>query len=130
MVSVYQGSIPLHMAAQGGHTAVVGLLLSKSADQLHIKDKRGRTGLHLAAANGQYDMVAQLLGSGADINSQDQVRQRGLVQDIHQMTNLIESLFRNNDAISEWLDGTSLHCQRWEFERSEITCRKWSIYQE
>ncbi|GAB6027875.1 hypothetical protein CHUAL_002089 [Chamberlinius hualienensis] len=70
--STVNGIIPLHMAAQGGHTAVVGLLLSKSADQLYIKDKKGRTGLHLASANGHYDMVAQLLGSGADINAQDE----------------------------------------------------------
>ncbi|XP_063968080.1 serine/threonine-protein phosphatase 6 regulatory ankyrin repeat subunit B-like isoform X1 [Lytechinus pictus] len=66
-----QGTIPLHLAAQNGHTAVVGLLLSKSTTQLHVKDKRGRTGLHQAAANGHYDMVALLLGQGSDINTCD-----------------------------------------------------------
>uniref|UniRef100_A0ABM0LU22 Uncharacterized protein LOC100376500 n=1 Tax=Saccoglossus kowalevskii TaxID=10224 RepID=A0ABM0LU22_SACKO len=66
-----QGTIPIHLAAQSGHIAVVGLLLSKSTNQLHIKDKRGRTGLHLAAANGHYDMVALLIGQGADINTFD-----------------------------------------------------------
>ncbi|XP_071807493.1 uncharacterized protein [Asterias amurensis] len=65
------GTIPLHLASQSGHTAVVGLLLSKSTTQLHVKDKRGRTGLHLAAANGHYDMVSLLLGQGSDINSFD-----------------------------------------------------------
>ncbi|XP_070555789.1 serine/threonine-protein phosphatase 6 regulatory ankyrin repeat subunit B-like isoform X2 [Ptychodera flava] len=66
-----QGTIPLHLAAQSGHIAVVGLLLSKSTNQLHFKDKRGRTGLHLAAANGHYDMVALLIGQGSDINTFD-----------------------------------------------------------
>ena len=68
-----QGSIPLHLAAQSGHTAVASLLLSKSASQIHVKDRRGRTGLHLAAAQGHIDMVSLLLGQGADINCFDKV---------------------------------------------------------
>uniref|UniRef100_A0A8C8RFV4 Uncharacterized protein n=1 Tax=Pelusios castaneus TaxID=367368 RepID=A0A8C8RFV4_9SAUR len=58
-------------AAQHGHTAVVGLLLSKSTSQLHLRDKRGRTCLHLAAANGHVEMVRGLLGQGAEINVTD-----------------------------------------------------------
>ena len=65
--------IPLHLAAQSGHTAVVSLLLSKSTAQMQIKDKQGRTSLHLAAANGHIDMVALLVGQGADINCYDKV---------------------------------------------------------
>ena len=70
---VLQGSTSLHLAAQSGHCAVVSLLLSKSTQQLHCKDKRGRTGLHLAAANGHLDMVSLLLGQGADIDVYDRV---------------------------------------------------------
>ncbi|XP_043191074.1 uncharacterized protein LOC122364585 [Amphibalanus amphitrite] len=63
--------IPLHLACVGGHTAVAGLLLSRSTDQLHCKDRRGRTGLHIASMNGHLAMVSQLLGQGADINAAD-----------------------------------------------------------
>ena len=69
-----QGSLPIHLAAQSGHTAVVSLLLSKSTSQIHGKDKRGRTGLHLAAASGHIDMISLMLGQGAEINGYDKVR--------------------------------------------------------
>ena len=73
MVVSLQGVIPLHLAAQSGHTAVVSLLLSKSTSQLKCTDKRGRTGLHLASSNGHLDMVSLLLSQGTDINSFDKV---------------------------------------------------------
>lgn len=67
------GTIPMHMAAQGGHLLVAGLLISRTSEQLHRADKYGRTPLHLAASFGHRDMVSLLLGQGANINSQDNV---------------------------------------------------------
>lgn len=52
---------------------VAGLLVSRSGESLHIRDRQGRTCLHLAAASGHRDMVGLLLGQGAEINVQDKV---------------------------------------------------------
>ena len=52
---------------------MVSLLLSKSTAMIHVKDKRGRTGIMLASANGHLDMVTLLVGQGADINASDKV---------------------------------------------------------
>lgn len=68
-----QSYIPLHLACVGGHTAVAGLLLSRSAEQLQCKDRKGRTSLHISAMNGHLAMVSQLLGQGADISATDKV---------------------------------------------------------
>lgn len=52
----------MHLACYGGHTTVVGLLLSRSAELLESQDKHGRRGLHIAATHGHYQMVEVLLG--------------------------------------------------------------------
>uniref|UniRef100_A0A183EIH8 ANK_REP_REGION domain-containing protein n=1 Tax=Gongylonema pulchrum TaxID=637853 RepID=A0A183EIH8_9BILA len=62
----------LHLAAQQGHIAVVGMLLSRSTQQQHAKDWRGRTPLHLASMNGHYEMVSLLIAQGSNINVMDQ----------------------------------------------------------
>ena len=63
----------MHLAAQGGHMLVAGLLISRSADSLLQTDKQGRTAVHLASAHGHTDMVGLLLGQGAEINALDKV---------------------------------------------------------
>ena len=70
---LFQGTIPMHLAAQGGHLLVAGLLISRTTEQLYTADKYGRTPLHLAASYGHRDMVNLLLGQGALINTQDNV---------------------------------------------------------
>uniref|UniRef100_A0A8R1IZB7 ANK_REP_REGION domain-containing protein n=1 Tax=Caenorhabditis japonica TaxID=281687 RepID=A0A8R1IZB7_CAEJA len=48
------------------------MLLSRSTQQQHAKDWRGRTPLHLAAQNGHYEMVSLLIAQGSNINVMDQ----------------------------------------------------------
>ncbi|XP_054721853.1 ankyrin-3-like [Uloborus diversus] len=66
-----EATMPLHLAARGGHLAVAGLILSRITDKFHSGDKKGRTPLHMAAAHGHEDIVRLLLGQGADINAAD-----------------------------------------------------------
>ncbi|KAG8199145.1 hypothetical protein JTE90_015980 [Oedothorax gibbosus] len=64
-------TMPLHLAARGGHLAVAGLILSRITEKFQSGDKKGRTPLHMAAAHGHEDIVRLLLGQGADINAAD-----------------------------------------------------------
>lgn len=64
-------STPMHYASAGGHLLVAGLIISRSSDSLKITDKNGKTCVHVAAAAGHREMVALLLGQGAEINAQD-----------------------------------------------------------
>lgn len=72
------GSIPLHLAAANGHIPVVGLLMSKCAAQLDVRDKKGRNALMLASSNGHEEMAALLIGQGADVTAVDNVSLRYL----------------------------------------------------
>lgn len=70
-ISELNKTIPVHLAAQGGHLLVAGLLISRSTDGLTQADGHGRTALHLAAAHGHRDMVGLLIGQGAQMNFRD-----------------------------------------------------------
>lgn len=51
---------PLHEAVQGGHEAVVQLVLERGVDPTSV-DENGRTALHVAAAEGYLAIVVRLL---------------------------------------------------------------------
>lgn len=90
----------MHYTAQGGHLLVAGLIISRSTDSLKITDKNGKTCVHVAAAAGNKEMVALLLGQGAEINTQDKVS-----------GNLKLLIF--NKYFTETVDTTPLRCTIW-----------------
>jgi ankyrin repeat protein len=61
----------LHLAADGGHEAVVRVLLENGAD-LALKNYFGIPVLHSAAHNGQKAVVQLLLENGADIEAKNE----------------------------------------------------------
>ncbi|HQU08613.1 MAG TPA: ankyrin repeat domain-containing protein [Opitutales bacterium] len=61
---------PLHLAAAGGHTAIVDLLLTRRITaNVRAQDEHGQTPLHLAIAGGHTDAVRLLLAHRADSNA-------------------------------------------------------------
>jgi ankyrin repeat protein len=60
----------LHLAAGGGYSHVVNLLLARRA-RINTQDNGGSTPLHLAGAFGKQDTVKVLLQAGADGNARD-----------------------------------------------------------
>ncbi|HZF67068.1 MAG TPA: ankyrin repeat domain-containing protein [Gemmatirosa sp.] len=59
-----QGRTPLHLAAAGGFTAIVELLLHNNANP-NVPDGAGRTPLAVALAAGHADAAAALRRGGA-----------------------------------------------------------------
>lgn len=60
----------LHIAAENGDAAMVGLLLDKGAN-IEQKGFQGRSALHPACHERQIDVVRLLLERGAEVNSKD-----------------------------------------------------------
>ena len=71
--SAVQKRSALHLAAQSGSLSVASLLLTKSTKLLSQEDSKGLKPLHLAARDGQTEMISNLIGQGADINTTDNV---------------------------------------------------------
>ena len=71
------GQTPLSRAAEGGHEAVVRLLLEKGA-AIESKDDYRRTPLSRAAEGGHEAVVRRLLEKGAAIESKDDYRRTPL----------------------------------------------------
>ncbi|KAK9883128.1 hypothetical protein WA026_001323 [Henosepilachna vigintioctopunctata] len=68
------GRSALHLAAQGGHSPVVRLLLGVAAPkEVDAPDGDGCTALQRAAADGHEDVIKLLLARGADADRQDSV---------------------------------------------------------
>lgn len=68
--SLTEGMTPLHLAAEGGHDAVVELLMSCKVD-LNAIDVRGVSPLHMAAARGHVRIVETLIDSMATVDARD-----------------------------------------------------------
>lgn len=66
------GSTPLYICAQEGHTAIVKYLIKASAD-VNAKWNSGYTPLYIAAQKGHKEIVALLIEHGADIEAASDV---------------------------------------------------------
>ncbi|KAJ8942117.1 hypothetical protein NQ318_000712 [Aromia moschata] len=67
-----EGRSALHLAASGGHGAVVRLLLNVAAPrEVDSPDGAGCTALQRAAADGHEEVLRLLLARGADVDRQD-----------------------------------------------------------
>ena len=64
------GATALHMAAFGGHLAVVRYLLGQGAYVL-ARANTGATALHMAAFGGHLAVVEFLVGSGSSVDARD-----------------------------------------------------------
>ncbi|CAE7186556.1 hypothetical protein HRS9139_07307 [Pyrenophora teres f. teres] len=71
-IDPYSKNSALHYAAANGHTDVIKLIFSTSADKpapefLNAVNEAGNTPLHWAALNGHLESVKMLVHSGADV---------------------------------------------------------------
>src|SRR6185369_12405319 len=66
-----QGATALHVAADGGHTGVVDLLVERGADVGCRNDEKRATPLHWAARRGHEKTVRHLVELGAEIGARD-----------------------------------------------------------
>ncbi|KAH6905489.1 hypothetical protein BKA70DRAFT_1293295 [Coprinopsis sp. MPI-PUGE-AT-0042] len=74
------GRTALFLAAKGGHTGVVEMLLQVPRIQVEQADQQGRTPLIIAASQGHYGVVTKLLqGSELNINGKDRDGRTALI---------------------------------------------------
>lgn len=59
----------LHVAAAGGHTAIVELLLTNGLD-VRLKTHKGYTALHYAVAGNHQEVAELLISKGIDVNTE------------------------------------------------------------
>ncbi|GLI70939.1 hypothetical protein VaNZ11_016034 [Volvox africanus] len=66
-----EGRVALHLAAMGGHAAVIRALLASGSNPSLRRHEDDRTALHLAAEEGHVDVVSELLAGGAEVSAED-----------------------------------------------------------
>ncbi|KXZ41726.1 hypothetical protein GPECTOR_304g828 [Gonium pectorale] len=68
LTTAQEGSTPLHVAAEGGHSDVVKELLQRGANKEARRNEDVETPLYAAVKNGHLKVVQELLNSEADVN--------------------------------------------------------------
>lgn len=100
-IDSYDRSRPIHWAALGGHTLLIGKLLGKGAELSH-KDELGRSPFFLSVCSGNHEAVLLLLGHGGDVKEKDKQGMTPLHQAAHSgYLDMITILLDNGANINE-----------------------------
>lgn len=107
------GKMPIHIAAEKGHTEITELLLKKDAlvnEKITSDSQKGLTPLHLAVLNGHTETVKVLLKYGATIDSENIEGHSVLYTAVcKQDLPMVEELLKFNPNVSKPSNGKSLH---------------------
>ena len=121
---------PMHVAARGGYTDIISLLLEHGA-AVDDRGIYGQTPLHRASWNANFDAAQCLLDRGADINAQNNDAWTPLFSAVvNGHVELVRMLLERGAAIDAWSssgDSTALGSTNEKDRSRTIVTRAWCL---